>query len=66
MKLQKIKRKEILRKYLPQLVENIGIEQQDINTFHTSRATQIRLVDNSINALKLPNILTHSNIYSKY
>ena len=46
-----------------------GNEQQDIiNAQQTSRARQIRLIDMSIDALKLSSILPHiniSNIYGK-
>ena len=41
--------------------------QQDIlNAQQTSRARQIRLIDKSINALKLPSILPHINTWNIY
>ena len=39
-----------------------GNGQQDITTYQTSRARQMRLQDNSSNAPKLPSILPHINI----
>ena len=61
---KKIKHREILRKYLQQLVEN-GVWQL-VARYHykqTSKAKQIRLVDRSINALKFFSILPHINTY---
>ena len=51
---RKFKLREFLSRYVQQLVETMefGNGQQYNNTLQTSRASQIRLVDKSIDALK--------------
>ena len=55
----KILRKEILSRHLRQWVENMGFdyEQQCNNTQETARVRQIKLVDESIDSLKLSTLL---------